>query len=247
MTAALSNATATDTSLALPPCQITRDKPLLVSFTLCPFAHRTAIVLRLKNLPYFYESIDLHNKPQWFLSRVPTGKVPALFVGTDNGLEVIFESAIINEFLDESYPQSLAATTPLAKAMERSWIAFSEQLMFQQFDLMCAQDKETFDELLAAFIDNLSKLKPMAGEPYFDGVRFGLVDAALAPLFYRLKWLPRVKMAIRDQARHSDEAQRLFSWMETLADSPVVRDALPKGHDQAVVDFFKAKDSYAMR
>ncbi|MCG8383668.1 MAG: glutathione S-transferase family protein [Gammaproteobacteria bacterium] len=225
---------------------MTTEKPLLVSFTICPFAHRTAIVLRLKNRPYFYESIDLQNKPQWFLNEVPTGKVPALFVATDSGQDVIFESAIINEFLDESFPQPLAAATPLARAKERSWIAYSEQLILQQFNLMCAQDKQTFDELLVALVENLSKLKPAVGEPYFDGVRFGLVDAALAPLFYRLKWLPRVKLAIRDQARHSDGAQRLFTWMETLADSPVVREALPQGHDQAFVDFFMAKDSYAL-
>ena len=247
MTAALSTRTVAHERQVHPPSQVTPEKPLLVSFTICPFAHRTAIVLRLKNRPYFYESIDLQNKPQWFLNEVPTGKVPALFVATDNGQDVIFESAIINEFLDESFPQPLAAATPLARAKERSWIAYSEQLIFQQFNLMCAQDKHTFDPLLAAFVDNLSKLKPAEGEPYFDGVRFGLVDAALAPLFYRLKWLPRVKMAIRDQARHSDEARRLFTWIETLADSLLVREALPEGHDAAFVAFFNAKDSYVMR
>ena len=73
----------------------------LISFKLCPFVQRSIITLLEKGVGYEIEHIDLSNKPQWFLDISPFGKVPVLVVDDD---VVLFESAVINEFLDETAP-----------------------------------------------------------------------------------------------------------------------------------------------
>ena len=56
-----------------------------------------AITLEYKGIDYDIEYIDLANPPEWFLAISPLKKVPLLIVdGT-----VIFESAVINEYIDE--------------------------------------------------------------------------------------------------------------------------------------------------
>ncbi len=65
---------------------------------------RVKIVLHEKGLAYQRVTLDLAKKEQKqpeFLKLNPYGKVPVI---NDNG-KVLFESCIINEYLDEQYPQ----------------------------------------------------------------------------------------------------------------------------------------------
>ncbi len=71
-------------------------KPKLISFKICPYVQRSVITLKEKNVDFDIEYIDLANKPEWFLKISPLGRVPVLQVGE----EVLFESAVINEYLD---------------------------------------------------------------------------------------------------------------------------------------------------
>ena len=73
----------------------------LFSMPLCPFAHRVRLVLAEKAIAYRLTEIDLRNKPQAFLKVSPHGKVPAL---RHSGYHIC-ESAIINEYLDETFPE----------------------------------------------------------------------------------------------------------------------------------------------
>ena len=51
-----------------------------------------------KEIPFELTEVDLRNKPDWFLAVSPYGKVPVI---VDDG-QTIYESAIINEYLDEN-------------------------------------------------------------------------------------------------------------------------------------------------
>ncbi len=75
----------------------------LISFNLCPFVQRSVITLNKKGIDYKITYIDLADKPDWFLALSPLGKVPVL----KHGDEVLFESAVINEYLDEITPQQI--------------------------------------------------------------------------------------------------------------------------------------------
>ena len=81
----------------------------LISSATCPFVQRSAITLEYKRVPYEIEFIDLNDKPKWFLEISPTGKVPVLVVRDGDREIVLFESAVINEYLDEITEGLLAA------------------------------------------------------------------------------------------------------------------------------------------
>ncbi len=157
----------------------------LISFNLCPFVQRSVIVLNQKNIAYDIEYIDLMNKPEWFLKISPLGKVPVLQVGN----EVLFESAIIMEYLDEVNPPSLHPTNPLQKAKARAWIEFSSHLLGLQYQWTHAKTQVDSEAKMAALSDGLQKFAAEAKGPWFAGEDMQLVDVATAPLFTRFNWI----------------------------------------------------------
>src|SRR5262245_13319681 len=95
----------------------------LYSARACPFAHRTRLVLSHKNVGFELIEIDLKNKPDWFNSQVSGyGKVPAI----EHEGNRIWESAIINEYLDETFPHpELLPAQPGRRALARVWVDYA--------------------------------------------------------------------------------------------------------------------------
>lgn len=156
----------------------------LISFPVCPFVMRARLLLALKGVDYTLTQIDIENKPDWFLAISPLGKVPVLRVGSD---AVLFESQVIAEYLDEITPGTLHSEDPLARARDRAWIEFATQLILTGFGHLTAQDaaaqattRANLDKLLAHLERNI------AGEPFFNGERFLIIDAAYAPFFVQV-------------------------------------------------------------
>ena len=52
----------------------------LISYDLCPYVQRAAIALAEKGVPFERRTVDLANRPEWFKSLSPLGKVPLLQV-----------------------------------------------------------------------------------------------------------------------------------------------------------------------
>jgi len=95
----------------------------LISHNLCPYVQRAAIALLEKDVAFERITIDLSNKPDWFLAISPTGKVPLLRVARDDGLmAVIFESTVICEYLEETQGE------PKLHPSDLRWLRLSEQL-----------------------------------------------------------------------------------------------------------------------
>ncbi len=160
-------------------------KPELISFKLCPFVQRSVIVLEEKGVEYDITYIDLKNPPDWFKTISPLGKVPVLKVGDD----VVFESAVIMEYLDEVNPPSLHPKDPLRKAHNRAWIEFASTLFFCQFNMVMAQEQAACENSEQELRDKLKQVNEQLVGPYFNGEGFSLIDAAYAPLFMRLAYL----------------------------------------------------------
>ncbi len=158
-------------------------KPKLISFKLCPYVQRSVILLKEKGVDYDIDYIDVYDPPEWFLKLSPTGKVPILQVeGT-----VLFESAVISEYLDEVYPPALHPANPIHKAQNRAWMEFTSPMYMSTFHLMMATDKETADTAIEELNKNLAGLdKAMENTPWFNGADFSLMDISAAPLFTRL-------------------------------------------------------------
>ncbi len=174
----------------------------LVSFKLCPFVQRSVIVLKEKEIPFNITYIDLQNKPDWFLELSPLGKVPILQVGE----AVLFESAVIAEYLDEVTAPSLHSSDPLIKARHRAWMEYASTLFMGSYHLLNANDETIFETHRQELKQKLATVEQQLGEgPFFADEQFQLVDAFYAPFFMRLqemdKWvtldlmvgLPRVQ------------------------------------------------------
>lgn len=157
----------------------------LISFILCPFVQRSVIVLKTKQIPFDIDYIDLAHKPDWFLKLSPLGKVPVLQVGD----EVLFESAIIMEYLDEVTPPSLHPSDPLAKAKARAWIEFSSHLLGLQYQWTHVKTEAEYAAKTTEIQNALKRFAEAFKGPWFTGDNMQLTDAAVAPLFARFDWL----------------------------------------------------------
>ena len=160
-------------------------KPELISFKLCPFVQRAVIMLQEKGVDFDITYIHLKNPPDWFKAISPLGKVPVLRVGE----AVVFESAVIMEYLDEVNPPSLHPADPLRKAHNRAWIEFASSLFFCQFNMVMAQEQEACENAEQELRDKLALVNEQVVGPYFNGEAFSLIDAAYAPLVMRLAFL----------------------------------------------------------
>jgi glutathione S-transferase len=206
-------------------------KPELISFKLCPFVQRSIIVLQEKGVEYAITYIDLKNPPDWFKQVSPLGQVPVLRIGD----AVVFESAVIMEYLDEVNPPSLHPADPLRKAHNRAWIEFSSTLFFCQFNMVMAQEQQVCDNSEQELREKLALVEAQLVGPFFNGETFSLVDAAYAPLFMRLAFLEQWSpMGVLDKM------PKMQQWAQTLLARPSVQnsvvadlDTLYRGHISA--------------
>jgi glutathione S-transferase len=155
----------------------------LISNLLCPYTQRAAIQLAEKGLDFRRTYIDLADKPDWFLQLSPLGKVPVLRVGNVAILETNAICEYIEDVAGDRAPMWPA--DPLARAGHRAWAEFASAVIGDVFGFYMAPDEAMFErkrsELSGRFAQ-LERLLAGAGT-YFDGERFGLVDAAFAPIF----------------------------------------------------------------
>lgn len=103
----------------------------LVSHHLCPYVQRAAIALSEKGVAFERITIDLAAKPEWFKAISPLGKVPLLRVARpDRGDAVLFESAVICEFIEETQAGTpLHPRDPIERARHRAWIEFASAVL----------------------------------------------------------------------------------------------------------------------
>jgi glutathione S-transferase len=184
-------------------------KPELISFKRCPFVQRSVIVLREKDMDFDITYIDINDPPDWFLAISPFGEVPVLRCDDS----VIFESAVINEYLDETHPPALHPSDPLLRAKNRDWIAFGSSLNMEVIAVMMAKDKADFDGKFQQARQSLARVEAQLGDgPFFNGPDFSLVDAAYAPTLHRAAILQQCF-----QVNLLAELPKLRAWWDALA------------------------------
>ncbi len=191
----------------------------LISFVLCPFVQRSVIALKEKQVPFEITYIDLSDPPAWFLAISPMGKVPVLRV---DGQRVLFESAVINEYLDEVHPPPLHPQDPWLRAYNRAWIEFGSNLIGRQYRMLVASDAEGYIRERDGLLADLRHLENQLGDgPFFNGAAFSLIDTVYAPLFMRLDIIER---------HHAQglltPTPKVGTWREALLARPSVRESV---------------------
>jgi glutathione S-transferase len=152
--------------------------------------------------------VDLKNKPSDLVQRNPYGKVPVL---VDDG-GVIYESAIIDEYLEEKFPQvPLMPTDLLLRAKARIWVDYmSTRLHAAASDITHNREpekaKERMEQQLAALDKEMSGRKYLVGE-------YSLADVSFIPFYTRRE---------RYQATIDDRFPSLKRWGEELVARPRV-------------------------
>lgn len=194
----------------------------IYSAVVCPFAHRSRLVLQEKGIDFELIEIDLQNKPAGFTDISPYGKVPALVHGDRR----VWESAVINEYLDEVFPNpSLLPNNPIGKAQARIWIDFANTRFVPAFsNLLRSSDiqqqeeakKELYKHL--EFIENEAFEKLSKDGPYWFGESISLVDFTFFPWFER--WAALKKY--RDFPLPAEFA-RLKQWKHALKERESVK------------------------
>lgn len=212
-------------------------KLTLISHNLCPYVQRAVISLTEKSVPFDRIDVDLANKPDWFKAISPLGKTPVLMVGD----RAIFESAVILEYLEETQPAPLHPENPLTRAEHRSWIEFTSSVLNEIWGLYVAPDARAFEEkarvLGTKFSQLEGRLDPIG--PYFDGLRFSLVDAVSGPMFRYFDAFDK----IGDFGVLSDKP-RILAWRETLAARASVKMAVNEDYAQKLWAFLLARNSH---
>jgi len=139
----------------------------LVSHHLCPYVQRAAIALAEKGVPFERRYIDLSAKPDWFLAISPLGKVPLLVVNQADGTQaVLFESAVICEYLEETQPGStLHPADPLKRARHRGWMEFGSSILSDLWGFETARDAVYYPVI---FSYNFSVPLPINFEGHVD-------------------------------------------------------------------------------
>jgi glutathione S-transferase len=213
----------------------------LVSHVLCPYVQRAAIVLLEKQLPFERRWVDLADKPGWFRAISPLGKTPVLLVGE----EAVFESAVICEYLDETQPPRLHPSDALERARHRGWIEFGSSVLNTIAAFYNAPDAPALrlrrDELLARFTQLEAAIA--AHGTWFDGDRFGLVDAVFAPVFRYIDAFERVG----EEDEWFGTLPRVRKWRAALAQRPSARDAVTPDFEERLRTFLAARGSELSR
>jgi RNA polymerase-associated protein len=172
-----------------------------------PQSHRTRIVLYEKDVECQVVEVDLNKKPRELGELNPYNQVPTM---VDRDL-VLYQSAIINEYLDERLPHPpLMPVDPVSRARARLMLFRFENDWYRLLPEIDSGDKKTATRARHAIRDGLTVISPLFKEqPFILGEEFSLVDCALAPLLWRLE---HYKIALpRQAAPILDYAQRIFS------------------------------------
>jgi glutathione S-transferase len=210
-------------------------KLTLVSHELCPFVQRAAIALAEKGVAFERITVDLANKPDWFLAISPLGKVPLLKVGD----AVIFESAVILEYLEETQPHPLHPTDALQRAEHRAWMEFGSTILMDLWNFYTAMDEAAFQAKAKQLTGKFARLEQRLGDgPYFDGARFSLVDAVFGPVFRYFDTFDR----IADFGMLSDKP-RLAAWRHALAQRPSIAQAVKPDYPERLWSFLESRGS----
>ena len=167
----------------------------LYDFKSSPNCQRVKVVLEEKKIPYETVPVDLRAREQKtpeYLKINPYGKVPAII----DGDTVLYESCIINEYLEEKYPSPrLMPSDPAARAKARILVDFGltqmdaiyTKLRMEMMKDEKERDQETIQAAKSDIKKRLQRLEEDLGDKEYLMGDFSLVDADLLPRFTRLE------------------------------------------------------------
>ena len=183
---------------------------------------RVKIALAEKNLSWEGIRVRLANREQKsteFLKLNPYGKIPVL---VEDG-QVLFESCIINEYLEEKYPEPpLMPKDPYLRGRGRVLVDYALNYAHEPYWALRGEMRKPVAERNSAAVEKsrnrlrelLVYLEAALGErEYFLG-ELSLTDIAIVPRFLRAETYG---------ALPAPSLPRLIAWLERLKQRPSVK------------------------
>ena len=209
----------------------------LISFKLCPFVQSSVITLQHKGIEHKITFIDINDPPAWFDEISPTGQVPILWVNNDT---VIFESAVINEYLNDMADCGMMPADPLQRALNRAWTQYCGSLLGDMFNLIGAKDEEAIEDIEYDLLDKLDRLEAIKSDSdYFNGYELNLIDTSYAAMFMRLDLL-KPGRDLLDASRFP----KLSNWSQHLLVLDAVKHSVVDEFPQMYVGMIKMREGH---
>ena len=172
----------------------------------CPYCARVRIVLAEKRVEYETTVVDLDDRPAWIYDKNPLGRVPVI----EEDTFILAESAVIDEYLEERYPEpALLPSDPAARALARMLIFRFDELSRPYYALRRRDDGA--GERLDAELAKLDAV--LEAQPFLTGTDFGLADVAYVP------WILRARDRMDVDVTHFPA---LAEWLERLSQRPSI-------------------------
>ena len=210
----------------------------LISFKTCPYVQRSVITLKHKQIDFDITFVDLSDPPAWFLELSPLQKVPVLRIDG----EVLFESAVINEYLDDITGGELQPKDPLARARNRAWVEFASNMIGNLYMMKMSKDAESYRLYRDRLVDLLQRVEKRLGDgPWFDGENFSLCDTAFAP-FFRQDCVFDGKLSVIDP----QATPKVAAWAERLLALPEVRDSVVDEFEDLYLEAMEKNGSWSL-
>jgi glutathione S-transferase len=172
----------------------------------CPYCARTRIALAEKGIEYETVEVDLDDRPSWIYEKNPLGRVPVL----EDDTFVLPESAVINEYLDERYPEpALWPADAAERALGRLLVFRFDQLSKPYYAVR--RDEGGARERLDAELAKLNAI--LDAQPYLSGRGFGLADIAYIPWIVRARDRMSVELG---------SFGALAEWLNRLSERPAI-------------------------
>jgi glutathione S-transferase len=172
----------------------------------CPYCARVRIVLAEKGIEYETVEIDLEDRPAWIYEKNPLGRVPVL----EDDTFVLAESAVIDEYLEERYPEPpLWPADPGERALGRVLVFRFDELSRAYYALRRGEEggAARLDTELTG-LDNL-----LQGQAFLSGREFGLADSSYVPWILRARDRMDVDL---------DRFEALSAWVRRLEQRPSI-------------------------
>jgi glutathione S-transferase len=180
----------------------------------CPYCARVRIALAEKGIEYETVEVDLDDRPAWIYEKNPLGRVPVL----EEDTFVLAESAVIDEYLDDRYPEPpLWPADPAERALGRMLVFRFDELSRPYYALRRGEDGAA--GRLDVALGELDAV--LQGRPFLSGREFGLADIAYAPWILRARDRLDVDLsrfsALADWVRRLEERPSIAAEIEVVA------------------------------
>jgi glutathione S-transferase len=180
----------------------------------CPYCARVRIVFAEKGIEYETVAVDLDDRPAWIYEKNPLGRVPVV----EEDTLVLAESAVINEYLEDRYPEpALWPADPAERALGRMLVFRFDELSRPYYALRRGEEgaAERFDAALAE-LDGL-----LEGQPFLSGREFGLADVAYVPWVLRARDRMEVELtpfpALADWVARLEQRSSIAAELDVVA------------------------------